>query len=171
VTAVGGPDHIHHVAGCEGHHIDIIYVYVTTILQYAILNMRRRRSDMSSWTHHEAIELECALDCIRDLIGIHLTAISTEKEKQAPDQIVIERHNGEVKSLLMRQRALGVHDRAEIAQIHQEYPVERNRLEEEIKWATLSAVFEQAKKIQEASAGHGKEPHHAPASRCATATG
>ena len=73
-----------------------------------------------SWTHHEAMMHEVALDCLRDMIGARLTVITEERRKPSSDPRVIEFYQAQIKELLLRQRKLGVHDYNEIARAGRE---------------------------------------------------
>jgi hypothetical protein len=73
------------------------------------------------WTQDEAIDFECARDCITDLMGIYSGAIDDEETAASPDQAKISELLAVRSSLARERMALRLNDHDRIAEIRSTY--------------------------------------------------
>lgn len=73
------------------------------------------------WTQDEAINYECARECITDLMGIFSTEIDDEESSSSPDQAKIEDMLATRTSLARERMALRLEDHDHIAEIRSVY--------------------------------------------------
>lgn len=83
--------------------------------------MQNTVSTGPKWTQDEAINYECARECITDLMGIFSMAIDDEESSSSPDQAKIEDMLA-TRTLLARERmALRLEDHDRVAEIRSVY--------------------------------------------------
>jgi len=75
----------------------------------------------TGWTQEEAIEYECACECITDLMGIKTAEICEEEAKPFPDTTHVARLRAERFELAQERKRLHADNHAEIARINKEY--------------------------------------------------
>lgn len=73
------------------------------------------------WTQDEAINFECARDCITDLMGIYSGAIDDEETAASPDKDKISELLAVRSSLARERMALRLKDHDRIAEIRSTY--------------------------------------------------
>jgi len=73
------------------------------------------------WTQEEAINFECACECITDLQGITLHKIREEESTASPNTERLANLEAEFSKLDQERKRLHVHNHAEIARIRSEY--------------------------------------------------
>lgn len=83
--------------------------------------MQNTVSTGPKWTQDEAINYECARECITDLMGIFSTAIDDEESSSSPDQAKIEDMLATRTSLARERMALRLEDHDRIAEIRSVY--------------------------------------------------
>lgn len=83
--------------------------------------MQNTVSTGPKWTQDEAINYECARECITDLMGIFSTAIDDEESSSSPDQAKIEDMLKSRTSLARERMALRLEDHDRIAEIRSVY--------------------------------------------------
>jgi hypothetical protein len=79
--------------------------------------MQNTFSTSPKWTQDEAINYECARECITDLMGIFSTAIDDEETSSSPDQSKIDDMLKSRTSLAHERMALRLEDHDRIAEI------------------------------------------------------
>jgi hypothetical protein len=89
-----------------------------------------KEASVEQWTQKQAIDYECARECITALIGVYTSDLYAEKARQAPDQAVIDRLNAEITRLFRERQDLRLTDAAEVARVTAEYgPMVRTAME------------------------------------------
>lgn len=73
------------------------------------------------WTQQEAIDYECAVECISDMVSIRTAKIAREERAPHPDRAQLDRWEAEVQQLCQEQSAPTVHSHEHIARILRDY--------------------------------------------------
>lgn len=95
---------------------------------------------MEQWTQKEAIDYECARECITALIGVYVGQRHDEEARAAPDREIISRLDDSISQLWEERRNLQVTDAAELARVIGTYgPMVRTAMEAERRKLTLPA--------------------------------
>lgn len=76
---------------------------------------------MEQWTQKQAIDYECARECITALIGVYTSQIYQERASASLDQAKIEHLNAEITRLFDERRNLQLTDDVEVSRINSEY--------------------------------------------------
>lgn len=76
---------------------------------------------VGKWTQEQAVQYECACECISDLIAIKQFDIYEEQSRNFPNDERISNLRNEVSALWCERKRLNVQDTTEIARIRTEY--------------------------------------------------
>ncbi|SEB25431.1 hypothetical protein [Variovorax sp. YR216] len=76
---------------------------------------------MEQWTQKQAIDYECARECITALIGVYTSELDEQEARPDPDAVAIAALNETITRLFNERRDLRLTDDEEVARVNSVY--------------------------------------------------